>query len=72
MTNPMSDFTFAVFLTIVTGGVSLVWFFFDLRNLLRVRALDTTNPSIRDRRFGYSMGLVIATIGIAGSAKYWL
>ena len=71
-TNPMSDFAFQVFLTVVTGGVSAVWFAFDLRNLLRTRKLDGSNPSVRDRKFGYSIGLVIATIGVLGSAKFWI
>lgn len=72
MTNPMTDYQFQWFFTIVTGGVSAVWFFFDLRNLVRARSLDRTNPSVRDRRFGYAMGLVIASIGMLGSAKIWM
>jgi len=72
MTNPMTDYQFQWFFTIVTGGVSAVWFLFDMKKLLRVRKLDTTDPSIRDRRFGYVMGLVIASIGMIGSAKIWM
>ncbi|MEO6776692.1 MAG: hypothetical protein ABI467_27370 [Kofleriaceae bacterium] len=68
----MSDYAFAVFITIITGGVSFVWFCLDLRNLVLARTLDGSDPSVRDRRFGYSMGLVIATIGVVGSAKFWL
>jgi hypothetical protein len=69
--GPMSPWAFHVFMTIVTGGVSAIWFAFDLRNLLRVRKLDAT-PTVRDRKFGYSMGLVIATIGVVGSTIFWL
>ncbi|MEP6859435.1 MAG: hypothetical protein ABJE66_02380 [Deltaproteobacteria bacterium] len=72
MSSPMSAWAFHVFMTIVTGGVSAIWFAVDLRNLLRARTLDGTNPSIRDRKFGYSMGLVIATIGVVGSTVFWL
>jgi hypothetical protein len=71
-TNPMSDYAFQVFLTVVTGGVSFVWFAFDLRNLLRTRKLDGGDAAVRDRKFGYSIGLVIATIGMVGSAKFWI
>lgn len=71
MSDPMSPFAFHVFMTIVTGGVSAIWFAVDLRNLVRVRRLDAT-PSVRDRKFGYSMGLVIATIGVLGSTLFWV
>jgi hypothetical protein len=67
----MSPFAFHVFMTIVTGGVSAIWFAVDLRNLVRARRLDAT-PSVRDRKFGYSMGLVIATIGVVGSTLFWV
>ena len=74
MTEPMSAHAFGWFLTLLTGGVSAVWAIFDARNLWRARLLDGHDPSVRDRRFGYAMGLVIATIGMLGSAKYqgWL
>lgn len=72
MNSPMSSWAFHVFMTIVTGGVSAIWFAFDLRNLLRTRALDRANPVVRDRKFGYSMGLVIATIGVLGSTLFWV
>ncbi|HEY6035653.1 MAG TPA: hypothetical protein VIV58_15370 [Kofleriaceae bacterium] len=72
MNGPLSYNAFYAFMTITTGGVSAVWFAFDLRNLLRTRRLDGSNPVVRDRKFGYSIGLVIATIGMLGSAKFWL
>jgi hypothetical protein len=72
MNGPLSPWLFHVFMTIVTGGVSAIWFAVDLRSLLRTRKLDATNPSVRDRKFGYSMGLVIATIGVVGSTIFWL
>ncbi|MEO8549811.1 MAG: hypothetical protein ABI678_07550 [Kofleriaceae bacterium] len=66
----MTDLQFRWFLTLLTGGVSFVWFIFDARNLARTRGLSSADPKVRDRRFGYVMGLVIATIGVLGSAKY--
>jgi hypothetical protein len=72
MNGPLSPWAFHVFMTIVTGGVSAIWFGVDLRSLIRTRKLDGSNPSVRDRKFGYSMGLVIATIGVVGSTIFWL
>ena len=72
MTGPLSYTAFYAFMTILTGGVSAVWFAFDLRNLLATRKPDRANPGVRDRKFGYSIGLVIATIGMLGSTIFWL
>ncbi|MEO8840117.1 MAG: ABC transporter permease [Kofleriaceae bacterium] len=65
---------FRWFLTLVTGGVSAIWFLADARKLIRTGRADGADPSVRDRRFGYTMGLVIATIGIVGSLKlnHWI
>jgi hypothetical protein len=69
VTDPMTATQFGWFLTLLTGGVSAIWFFFDARKLLRLRGAAST-PTVRDQRFGYVMGLVIATIGVVGSAKF--
>lgn len=70
----MSADQFRWFVTLITGGVSAIWFLSDARKLIRTGREDGANPSVRDRRFGYTMGLVIATIGIVGSAKlnHWI
>jgi hypothetical protein len=72
--DPMTADQFRWFLTLVTGGVSALWFLSDARKLIRTGRDDGADPSVRDRRFGYTMGLVIATIGIVGSAKlnHWI
>ena len=72
--EPMTADQFRWFLTLVTGGVSALWFLSDARKLIRTGRDDGADPSVRDRRFGYTMGLVIATIGIVGSAKlnHWI
>jgi hypothetical protein len=67
--DPMTVNQFRWFLTLVTGGVSAIWFLSDARKLWRSRR-EGSDPSVRDRRFGYIMGLCIATIGMVGSAKF--
>jgi ABC-type lipoprotein release transport system permease subunit len=66
--DPMTAFQFRWFLTLVTGGVSAIWFLSDARKLWKARTAGS-DPAVRDRRFGYVMGLIIATIGMVGSAK---
>jgi hypothetical protein len=68
--NIVSDTTFAWVLTGLTGGVSVVWLAYDASNLWRSRTADGKDPLVRDRRFGYSMGIIIALIGIVGALRY--
>jgi hypothetical protein len=32
--------------------------------------LDPGDPSVRDRRFGYAMGVLMGTIGVIGALKF--
>jgi len=68
--NLVGDETFRWFSTFFVGGVSVVWFFYDAFNLWRARTADRKDPLVRDRHFGYVMGLVIATIGVIGSLRF--
>ena len=67
--DPMTADQFRWFLVLVTGGVSALWFLSDAVKLWKSGRADGSDPSVRDRRFGYTMGLVIAVIGMVGSAK---
>ena len=69
MTDPMTPNQFLWFLTLATGGVSALWLIWDLSNLRKALKLDMTVPGNRDKRFGFSIRLVIATLGIVGSAR---
>jgi hypothetical protein len=68
--NPMTENQFRWFLTLVTGGVSAIWFLSDARKLIRTGNKDGADPTVRDQRFGYTMGLLIAMIGMVGSAMF--
>ena len=41
-----------------------------VRDLLKLRGADFSDPVIRDRRFGYIMGMVICTIGLWGCLRF--
>jgi hypothetical protein len=70
MTEPMSATTFAWFITFAVGGVSALWFVYDAANLARTLKLDRSDPSVRDRHFGYVMGMIMGTIGVIGALKF--
>jgi hypothetical protein len=70
MSEPFDANTFKWFLTILTGGLAGVWVLYDLRNLIVARKLDRTDPVVRDRHFGYVMGMVIGLVGVIGCLKF--
>ena len=68
--NLMSDIAFKWFITFLTGGLAGSWFVYDTINLLRLRGADGRDPLVRDKRFGYLMGLVIGAVGIIGCLRF--
>jgi len=68
--NILSDHAFHWFLMIVTGGVAAVWFVYDLSSLYRSRTADRGDPDVRDRRFGYVVGMLIGLIGVIGVLRF--
>ena len=67
--NPVSDYTFLWLLTALTGGLAGAWLVYDAFNLWRTRAVDRSDPIVRDKRFGYVMGMVIGIIGLIGCLR---
>jgi hypothetical protein len=66
----MSDGTFKWLLTGLTAGLSTPWIFYDTFNLWRTRTLDPADPVVRDKRFGYAVGIVIGVIGTFGCLRF--
>jgi hypothetical protein len=60
------------FITIVTSSLSAAWLIYDLRNLWRLRGADRRDPLVRDKVFGYAIGIITALVGIVGVLKYHL
>lgn len=65
----VSPLAFKWFVTIVTGGVAGAWFVYDAINLIRARRADGRDPLIRDRRFGYVIGMLIGFVGVMGCLR---
>jgi hypothetical protein len=66
----LSPDAFRWFLTLVVGVVAAAWFVYDSINLIRTRHLDRTDPIVRDKHFGYVMGMLIGIAGVYGTLRY--
>ena len=70
MNELMSPIAFKWFLTILTGGLAGSWFFYDLYNLYRIRTADKSDPIVRDKIFGYLIGIAIGVVGVLGCLRF--
>jgi hypothetical protein len=68
--NILSELQFHWFLMLVTGIVAAAWFVYDGISLWRSRNADRSDPLVRDRHFGYVMGMIIGFTGVIGVLKY--
>ncbi len=59
-------------LSAMTGIVAAVWFVYDAINITRLRKADGADPIVRDKRFGYVMGILIGLVGVIGVAYHHL
>jgi uncharacterized transporter YbjL len=69
-TELVSHDVFRWFLTLITGVVAGAWGIVDLVRLVGLRRADMSDPLIRDKRFGYAMGVVIGVIGVVGALRF--
>lgn len=70
--NILSQTFVTWFVTVGTMALSVVWLVYDTRNLLRLRGADRKNPLVRDKLFGYVIGIITAIVGIVGVLRYHL
>jgi Zn-dependent protease len=64
--NLISPAAFEVFNTAALGVVAVGWLAYDVLNLVKARDVDRADPLVRDRLFGYVMGIVIGVVGVVG------
>lgn len=66
----VSPTVFGWIVTALTGGLAGSWFVYDSINLIRSRRADSSDPLVRDRRFGYVIGILIGLVGVLGCLRY--
>jgi len=66
----VSQTTFSWILTALTGVFAGAWLVYDVRNLVKLRGADKSDPLVRDRQFGYFIGIAIAVIGLFGCLRF--
>jgi hypothetical protein len=69
-TELMSLEAFKWLLTILTGGLAGTWVVYDSFNLLRLRGKDPTDPVVRDKRFGFYVGIAVGVVGVVGCLRF--
>jgi hypothetical protein len=69
MNELISAEAFKWFLTVLTVALS-AWSLSDVIKLIRMRGADPADPVVRDKRFGYTMGVVIGMIGMLGVLRF--
>jgi hypothetical protein len=67
--NLVSETTFRLLLSAMTGGLAAVWLIYDLMSLARLRA-DPRVPRVADKQFGHTMGVVIEILAIIGTLRF--
>jgi hypothetical protein len=68
----VSHTVFVWFMTLFTGIVAATWFVYDGLKLYWLRNADKNDPTVHDKRFGYSIGMLVGLIGVLGVLKYHL
>jgi len=57
-------------LILATGGVGVWWVFHDLVFFARLRGADGRDPQVRDQRFAYVLGVMMAIVAIVGAVRF--
>lgn len=71
MTDPIVSATaFKWIVTLMTAIVAGTWFLYDGYKLIKLAKLDGKDPTVHDKRFGYTVGMVIGFIGVWGCLRF--
>ncbi|MBA3395453.1 MAG: hypothetical protein H0T89_22585 [Deltaproteobacteria bacterium] len=65
----MTPETFRWVLTILTLG-GAVWALYDVYLISKLRGQDRNDPLVKDKRFGFTVGIIIGLFGISGVLRF--
>lgn len=68
----LPDGVFHALLSVLTGGAAGAWLVHDAVLLARLPRAERArrDPLVRDKRFGYAMGIVIGLVGVVGTLRF--
>lgn len=69
-TELVSEDTFRAFISVMTAGVAGIWGVVDAIRIVGLRNKDGRDPVVRDKRFGYTIGVAIGVIGVVGTLRF--
>ena len=47
-----------------------MWVLYDIVRLVKLRGADMRDPVVRDKRFGYVIGILLGTLAISGILRF--
>lgn len=69
-TEIVSNEVFRGFLSVMTAGVAGIWGTVDAFRFLALRDADSRDPIVRDKRFGYAIGVAVGVVGVVGTLRF--
>jgi hypothetical protein len=69
-TELVSTEVFRGFLSVMTAGVAGIWGTIDAIRLVKLRDADSRDPIVRDKRFGYAIGVAVGIVGVVGTLRF--
>ncbi len=70
MNELVSPAVFKAIVSILTGGLAGTWVVHDILFISRLKGADRRDPLVRDKLFGYSMGILIGVLGVVGTLRF--
>lgn len=65
----VSPETFRWILTALTFAAA-TWVLYDVVRIVKLRGADLSDPLVRDKRFGYLIGIVLGAFAISGILRF--
>ncbi len=62
--------TFKWIVTLLTGLIAGTWLVYDFLKIVWLRNADRSNPVVRDKIFGYAIGVCVGAIGVIGCLRF--
>ncbi|MBA3818094.1 MAG: hypothetical protein H0X17_04335 [Deltaproteobacteria bacterium] len=69
MKEPLTQDTFRWVMSVLTL-LGSIWALYDIYLLRKLRGADRNDPLVRDKRFGWTVGIILGLFGITGVLRF--